>query len=147
MNSALLNEIVNAVLYEGYILYPYRATSTKNQRERFTFGRVYPESYSSAQKGAEPCSMQTECLVQARNGALLNITVRFLQPMLRQIGELLEPVWDWNGSESKFRLVPELRIENQLFQTWHEAVERRVDLPSFSLAAEPDCERVQTVPF
>jgi len=34
MNSALLNQIVNAVLYEGYVLYPYRPTSKKNQRER-----------------------------------------------------------------------------------------------------------------
>jgi hypothetical protein len=31
-----LDQIVNTVLYEGYILYPYRASSQKNQRERFS---------------------------------------------------------------------------------------------------------------
>ena len=63
MNTALVEKVVNAVLYEGYILYPYRASSKKN-RERFTFGRVYPEDYSIAQHGAEPSVMQTECLVR-----------------------------------------------------------------------------------
>ena len=53
MNRELVEKLVNAVLYEGYILYPYRASSKKN-RERFTFGRVYPEDYSVAQHGAEP---------------------------------------------------------------------------------------------
>ena len=64
MNRELVDKIVNAVLYEGYILYPYRASSKKNQRERFTFGRVYPRDYSEAQEGREPCLMQTECLVR-----------------------------------------------------------------------------------
>jgi hypothetical protein len=36
MNQALLDQIVNTVLYEGYILYPYRP-SEKN-RQRWTFG-------------------------------------------------------------------------------------------------------------
>ena len=40
MNRQLVANVVNAVLYEGYILYPYRAVSKKNQRERFTFSRV-----------------------------------------------------------------------------------------------------------
>ena len=49
MNAALVDQVVAAVLYEGYILYPYRASSKKN-RQRFTFGRVYPEAYSRAQE-------------------------------------------------------------------------------------------------
>src|SRR5262245_65181756 len=78
MNSAALHRLVNAVLYEGYILYPYRASSVKNQRERFTFGRVYPEGYSIAQHGAEPWIMQTECLLVAAPDSKLHISVRFL---------------------------------------------------------------------
>jgi hypothetical protein len=42
VNEELVDRIVHAVLYEGYILYPYRASAKKN-RQRFTFGRVYPE--------------------------------------------------------------------------------------------------------
>ncbi len=34
-------EIADAILYEGYILYPYRASAIKN-RQRWTFGGVFP---------------------------------------------------------------------------------------------------------
>ncbi|HWH69988.1 MAG TPA: hypothetical protein VNT26_11410, partial [Candidatus Sulfotelmatobacter sp.] len=142
MNEARLEQIVNAVLYEGYILYPYRPSSKKNRRERFTFGRVYPEAYSIAQKSAEPCLMQTECLVvTASETTALNISVRFLQAIAREIGVLEEPVVNWNGKEP-FRLVPELRVGDALFQTWHEAAERRVAAPSLRLG-RPDSQRLR----
>ncbi|MDX1522282.1 MAG: hypothetical protein R3264_11685, partial [Anaerolineae bacterium] len=62
MNFEAVEKIANVILYEGYNLYPYRPSAKKNQR-RWTFGRVYPEVYSIAQKGAEPCLMQTQVLV------------------------------------------------------------------------------------
>ena len=43
------------LFYEGYILYPYRASAKESAS--FTFGRVYPEAYSVAQNGVEPCMM------------------------------------------------------------------------------------------
>src|SRR5262245_56680102 len=88
MNRELVETIVHAVLYEGYILYPYRASSKKNQRERFTFGRVYPRQFSEAQSDCEPCSMQTECLARNESHDVsLEINVRFLQPLSRETGE------------------------------------------------------------
>lgn len=45
MNRALVDRIANAVLYEGYILYPYRP-SLRN-RQRWNFGGLYPEPYCS----------------------------------------------------------------------------------------------------
>ena len=92
MNTALVEKVVNAVLYEGYILYPYRASSKKN-RERFTFGRVYPEDYSVAQHGAEPCLMQTECLVRNESkDALVAISVRFLPGRGLSLASILGPL-------------------------------------------------------
>jgi hypothetical protein len=108
MNRELIDKVVNAVLYEGYILYPYRASSKKNQRERFTFGRVYPRGYSDAQGGREPCVTQTECLVRNEfHDATLEIAVRFLQPLERETGEHL----------------------------WLEAIERKVNLSPITLNA------------
>ena len=49
MNRALVDPIADAVLYEGYILYPYRP-SVKN-RQRWTFGGLYPEAYCQATGG------------------------------------------------------------------------------------------------
>jgi hypothetical protein len=116
MNRELVDKIVNALLYEGYILYPYRASSKKNQRERFTFGRIYPQEYSDAQNGRERCVMQTECLIQNEShDATLEIAVRFLQPLARQTSE---PPCHTDSSEPLI---------------WLEAIEREVKLSPIPL--------------
>jgi hydrogenase maturation protease len=71
MNAKLVEEVANAVLYEGYLLYPYRSSSVKNQ-QRWNFGVVHPPAFGEAS------SMQTECLVQCPIGAVLRVRVRFL---------------------------------------------------------------------
>ncbi len=65
-----IEKVANAVLYEGYLLYPYRASSVKN-RQRFNFGVLYPEGYDT-------CAMQTECLIAARANTVLDVKLRFL---------------------------------------------------------------------
>ena len=56
MNIEKVEKIADAVLYEGYMLYPYRASAVKN-RQRFNFGVLYPRDYGEAWE------TQTECLV------------------------------------------------------------------------------------
>ena len=58
MNLHNVKTIADAVLYEGYILYPYRASAIKN-RQRFNFGTLYPDGNQSH----EPTFMRTECIV------------------------------------------------------------------------------------
>ncbi len=133
MNLELVEKIADAVLYEGYMLYPYRASSVKN-RQRFNWGALAPESYSQAQSGTEAWEMQTECLVQAGERATLDIKVRFLHLVMREIGELKNPLDELpEDAAPDFRLVQTLDAGGQTFQTWQEAVERAVDLPSFNL--------------
>ena len=62
MNFAAVEKIANAVLYEGYILYPYRPSSTKN-RQRWNFGTLYPRDFAEAQRPAESYRMSSECLI------------------------------------------------------------------------------------
>jgi hypothetical protein len=132
MNRELVDRIVDAVLYEGYILYPYRASSKKNQRERFTFGRIYPEDYAFAQEGREPSLMQTECLVRDESrDAVAYIEIRFLHPMAREVGVLDAPIDELaENQEPAMTRVPEFRLDGKLYQTWHEAAERRIVIPS-----------------
>jgi hydrogenase maturation protease len=132
MNQALVDRVVNAVLYEGYILYPYRP-SVKN-RQRWTFGGLYPQSWSLAQGGTDPWAMQTECPVAGGPGAALNVTVRFLHLVARQVGELAHPAMDLPGDrEPVFRAVEALAVEGKRWHTWQEAVERTVSLEDFAL--------------
>ena len=41
MNLENAQKIADSILYEGYLLYPYRATAVKN-RQRFNFGVLLP---------------------------------------------------------------------------------------------------------
>ena len=127
MNASLVDQVVNSVLYEGYILYPYRSSSIKN-RSRFTFGRVYPEAFSISQNGAEPFITQTECLVHSTGTPLIQVEVRFLHPLAREIG-LLEPESGEHSGDVDPKPVPELRVDGRLYQTWQEVVERSIVIP------------------
>ena len=88
--------VANAVLYEGYLLYPYTASAPKN-RIRWQFGVVVPRAYLSENTG-ETAEQQTEVLVEADDGATASVTVRlrFLQVEARRVeaarGEGFEPV-------------------------------------------------------
>jgi hypothetical protein len=78
MSLELVERIANAVLYEGYILYPYRPSSVKNRR-RFNFGVLVPPAYSAAQSGTETATMRTEFLVCGGPATSLDVRLRFLQ--------------------------------------------------------------------
>ena len=78
MNFDSVEKIANAVLYEGYMLYPYRPNSTKNQ-QRWNFGTLYPRAFAEAQRPHEPFRFVAECLVAASDTATLDIRARCLQ--------------------------------------------------------------------
>ena len=132
MNQALVDKIANAVLYEGYILYPYRP-SVKN-RQRWFFGGLCPQSYSLAQGGTEAWAMQTECLVLGSRHTALEVRVRFLHLLARLVGELAQPVVELPADrEPAFRVVESLQVGDKHFYTWQEAVERTVRLGELNL--------------
>jgi hypothetical protein len=93
MNTKLVDAIAKAVLYEGYMLYPYRPSSVKN-RQRFNFGVLYPKLYSEAQARSDAWTMQTECLVECASPAMetpaIEIRVRFLKLVARTSRDIAE---------------------------------------------------------
>jgi hypothetical protein len=134
MSRPSVEQVADAVLYEGYILYPYRPSSVKN-RQRWTFGGVYPRAYSEAQAGTDAWEMRTECLVVSRPGTSLTVRVHFLHLFDRQVGELTPPLAAWPGSgEPAFRLVPMLQVGDRTYPAWQEATEREVRAEGLSLA-------------
>ncbi|MGH9397847.1 MAG: hypothetical protein ACRD18_13485 [Terriglobia bacterium] len=143
MNVQLVERIANAVLYEGYILYPYRASSVKN-RKRFNFGLVYPKAYSETRGGADAADawcMQTECLVHGSLVSELDVKVRFLHLVERVAAELVEPALELpEAGEPEFRIVEVIEVNGRIYSTWQEAVERDVTTLNCSLreiAAQP----------
>ncbi|MGA2353669.1 MAG: hypothetical protein ABSG02_04180 [Terriglobales bacterium] len=133
MNTQSIDAIARAVLYEGYMLYPYRPSSVKN-RQRFNFGVLYPRPYSEAQSGEDAWSMQTECLVEASDRTTIKISVRFLKLVDRSVWKLKEPAQDRDGDESRgFEPVTTLEVDGKTFAVWQEAIECEVAVPPTNL--------------
>ena len=122
--------IADAVLYEGYLLYPYRATSAKNQ-SRWQFGVVGPPGASEAGIG-ENDSVSAQFLVD--DDSELTLVVRFLQLQHRRVER------DIGGGT--FEPVDELTNGLQSWVTWDEAVERELSFGPFDLT---DLEQPRTL--
>ena len=69
--------VADAVLYEGYLLYPYRANSRKNQ-SRWQFGVLGPQGAADAGIG-EDDTLSAQVLVRSSGVPSLSVVVRFLQ--------------------------------------------------------------------
>lgn len=135
MSAARVDAIVKAVLYEGYMLYPYRPSAVKN-RQRFNFGVVYPRAYSEAQGGTDAWTMQTECLVLRKRGTRCVVRVRFLRLVTRCVGKLVtlsgRPA---SVTEGTIEPVDRLVVNGKTFQRWQEAVEEEIEVTEFNLTA------------
>lgn len=137
MNFALAQKIADAVLFEGYVLYPYRASATKNQ-VRWQFGIVAPRGYSES-GGSEPWAMQTECLVEPDGNARLTLRIRFLQVQARIVEEVVDLQADL------FRPVETLEVDGQQRVTWDEGIECALDQLDIDLNEILATERI--IPF
>lgn len=106
----------DAVLYEGYLLYPYRADSGKN-RARWQFGVLGPTGAESAGIGENP-GLAAELLVRTPGKATLSGVVRFLQLQHRSAEREYPP--------GTFEPVEELVSGSGSWLSWDEAVECEV---------------------
>ena len=77
MNFVAIEKIADAVLYEGYMLYPYRPSSIKN-RQRWNFGTLFPMDFADAQDPKELSSFRAEVLLEAGPATKIDARVRFL---------------------------------------------------------------------
>jgi len=109
--------VADAVLYEGYVLYPYRASSAKNQ-VRWQFGVLAPQLFAET-TGSEQWAQQTEVLAEFGTGASVDVRVRFLQVQARTV-----EASDGDG----FVPVAQLDVDGQRWATWEEAIEHAVDV-------------------
>ncbi|WP_312030188.1 hypothetical protein [Actinomycetospora sp. TBRC 11914] len=102
--------VADAVLFEGYLLYPYRASAQKNAL-RWQFGVLVP----AGSGGGEPSSSRTECLVEPRPGARLALRLRFLHRQRRRLH-------DAAGAPCE-----RLEVDGVPHVAWEEGLPREVD--------------------
>jgi hypothetical protein len=119
MNFDGVEKIAAAILYEGYILYPYRPTAIKN-RQRWNFGTLYPRVYAEAQRPQEPYCLVAECLVTADANASLDLRISFLQ--------LVPQHQSVSAAHAE-----EVQTLSDLSLAWDEAVERTSEFSDLRL--------------
>lgn len=84
-----IRAIADAVLYEGYMLYPYRPSALKN-RQRWTFGALFP-GCAAARRHSDVCEMNAECLLIASDATEVAVILRFLHILTCQ---RLDSFWE-----------------------------------------------------
>jgi hypothetical protein len=114
---AVARQVADAVLFEGYVLYPYRASAAKN-RLRWQFGVLVPPGWGADCE--EHDFQHTECLMEPKAGATLSVEVRFLHARRRTV-QRARP-------DGGFETVPELRLDDRVLVPWDEGNEERVEV-------------------
>jgi hypothetical protein len=126
MSLARIEKITGALLYEGYLLYPYRRSSVKN-RQRWTLGGLYPQAFGGEPGAADAWSMQTECLLRGHERSTFEVRVRFLHLIQRTDSAAPGP---WQEATERDVAAPSLRVGDLLGQPreiafvfpWHREV-------------------------
>ncbi|HEY2692603.1 MAG TPA: hypothetical protein VGJ50_29495 [Streptosporangiaceae bacterium] len=117
LDSAHLEQarmVADAILYEGYLLYPYRRSAQKNQT-RFQFGVLVPPAYQAVDE-CERTASQTECLLEAPDEAEILVLVRFLQLQHRVVQA---------AGPGELHDVDDLEVDGTEYTPWEEATERQ----------------------
>ncbi|MEW2046813.1 hypothetical protein [Streptomyces sp. NPDC005476] len=114
---ALARQVADAVLFEGYVLYPYRASAAKN-RLRWQFGVLVPPGWGADCE--EHDFQHTELLMEPKADATLSVEVRFLHARRRTV-QRVRP-------DGGFETVPELRLDDRVLVPWDEGNEERVEV-------------------
>jgi hypothetical protein len=113
----LARKVADAVLYEGYLLYPYRASAAKNQA-RWQFGVLMPRLWSEDGPD-EPWATQTECLLEPEEATTVRVLVRFLHVQSKTVEAV-------DIEAGTFHEVPALPVDGSELIPWDEATEQEI---------------------
>ena len=119
-----LERITQAVLYEGYLLWPYRRSALKNQ-QRWTFGGLYPQPYLDIRDEGDASALRLQCLVEGPASGRVEVTLRFLHVLDRQ------PLRAGPDGPTP---VDALVVDDEQHLAWQEATERRFQVAGGRLA-------------
>ncbi|WP_328966451.1 hypothetical protein [Streptomyces sp. NBC_00239] len=114
---ATARQVADAVLFEGYVLYPYRASAVKN-RMRWQFGVLTPPAWAPAH--GEHSFQRTEILMEPRGAATLTLELRFLHAQRRTVQQA--------HPDGTFEDVAELHLPDRVLVPWDEGVEERIEV-------------------
>ena len=116
MSVEAARAVADAILYEGYVLYPYRASAQKN-RSRWQFGVVMPAEYVAVD-GSESSTAQTEVVLEYAADTTVEVVLRFLQVQRRTVEA------DGSLEDTGRQRAPAGIVGHSVMTPWEEAVEQ-----------------------
>jgi hypothetical protein len=111
--------VADAILYEGYLLYPYRHNAAKNQA-RFQFGVLMPPGHA-ADDDSDRSFSQTECVLEAGDGTRVSVLARFLHLRRRTVQRAMP-------GTGELADVDTLTLGGREYTCWDEAAEREIEV-------------------
>ncbi len=122
--------VADAILYEGYLLYPYRKSSAKN-RVRWQFGILAPRDWVEADGPVAPAvagsieswRQQTECLLETKHDVgdvTVQIRIRFLQLQAKSV--------ERRAADGGYQQVESLEVDGATQLSFDEAVPQETDI-------------------
>ena len=138
-----IQPVADSVLFEGYMLYPYRPSAIKN-RKRFNFGTLWPREYAEAQKPEEAWSFHSEMLIEAGASCSLNFRLRFLQLLSSDPAD--PHAWDYGivraRTVSHVRL-SELQSQQTIFLVFTDFAPEERAPESIQIPEAPCCAKLE----
>ncbi|MDP9072614.1 MAG: hypothetical protein M3N98_00320 [Actinomycetota bacterium] len=136
---ATASGVADAVLYEGYVLYPYHASNGKNAGGvRFQWGVLTPPRWTQNDP-SERSLMRTELVVDPGSDPAMAVRIRCLQLQHRAVEEA-----DGDGG---FTPTVKLVVGDRLWMEWDEAIEQDVDLGVIALLPMTEVDRQFPIQF
>ncbi len=127
MSIDQVKAVADAVLYEGYLLYPYRASSSKNH-SRWQFGVLGPPDAAPG-AFAEEHRMEMQCLLEpdppSPEAASVVVRLRFLHLQVRSVER---------REDDTYVPVGALQVDDVQLLSWEEAVEEEHELERYPLS-------------
>lgn len=116
MSTQTARALADAVMYEGYVLYPYTASARKN-RSRWQFGVLVPPSF--AVRNGEPSRVRVDLPARRAGAPQVELTLRFLHVQRRLV---------FARANGDFTPVERLTVDYRDYVTWDEAMPQEVAL-------------------
>lgn len=124
--------LAQAVLYEGYLLWPYRRSALKSQA-RWTLGGVLPRAWCRESRTNDRWWLCSEVLLEAGEGASFELELRFLQVVRRCVAR---------AGAAGPEFVDALAAGGRRVLAWDEARERELRVAALG-ADENRCVKIE----
>jgi len=115
--DSVLEKLARTLLYEGYSLYPYYRSATKNQKP-IPFGVIFPKEYNAYNEHSHS-HIQSQSIILGNSDLTVSLNVRFLHVKQTEL-------FKKNNNSEEFNAVFEMEVDGKTYQPGSLTIERNI---------------------